>query len=101
MPEARVLKVTPVQEYTEFLNRHKDLQELAKARHSINHLKEQFEEELQQAEFRQLDSDTVDWYSDIVETLDTAWKRVDNVSTMLKRIHLQEEKEHTDGRTEE
>ena len=102
MPEVRVVKVSSVQEYGEFLNRHKDLQELAKAKTSISRLKEQFEEELEQAEFRQYDSNTVDWFKDVVETLDSAWNRVRNVSNMLREIHIEEEeKEQTDGRTEE
>ena len=101
MPEVRILKVSPVQEYGEFMNRHKDLQELSKARQSLLRLKEQFEEELEQAEFRQYDSNTVDWFKDVVESLDDAWLRVRNVSDMLRRIHIAEEKEQTDGRAEE
>ena len=104
MPEARILTVTPIQEMAEFTNRHKDLSELSKAKSSISTLKKQFQQELDEAIINEkyMDPYTKEWYEDIVERLDTAQKRIGNVATMLRVIHLtEEEKEQTDGRTEE
>lgn len=96
-----VIKVDPIQEYNELLNKHEDMKKLSLASNNLDNASTSFKELLEREErgYVYLTPELKETVEYAKEEVEQAWARVLQAKDILKKLYT--EKESNDGRTEE